>query len=134
MKDRFKEAAKLAGVKIPEIANAVGMKPDTFRRALSRGKINEGYLVLIEKHFKISKEWIKNGLKPILIDQKDILITKIEEDSYSILEKIDPEKIVAYILLKEKMFMDLYSFNLLIEKLKASKRLNDIAEKHSKQQ
>ena len=132
MKTRFKKATSLLGIKLPEIAEEIGMKADTLRRAISREKLNDGYLVLIEKKFGISKNWIKDGIEPILIKSDDILESTIEEDSYSLLEKIDPEKIVAYLLLREKMFTKLESFNALVEKLKASKRLTEIAENYKK--
>jgi hypothetical protein len=132
MKTRFKKATSLLGLKLPEIADGIGVKADTFRRALSRESLNDGYLILLEKKYGISKKWMKEGEEPILIDVVDILTNTIEEDSYSILEKIDPEKIVAYLLLKEKMFTSMDSFNALVEKLKASERLKEIANKHKK--
>ncbi len=127
MKKRLKEALNLKGVKLTEVAEEIGMKRDTLRKALDRDSLNDGYLILIEKSFGISKKWLKEGIKPIIIDRADDLISKIKEDSFDVLENIDPEKIVAYLLLKENKFKKIPAFMSLVEKLKATKRLEDIA-------
>jgi transcriptional regulator with XRE-family HTH domain len=129
MKERFKEACKLLGLATSDVANMLGMKPDTFRKALNRSSLNDGYLILIEQATGISKNFLKNGTKPIVIEKQDILLQKIEEDSISVLDSIEKEKIVAYLVLKEKDFLNIHSFNAFVEKLKASKRLRNIANK-----
>ncbi|OEK05995.1 hypothetical protein A8C32_19380 [Flavivirga aquatica] len=130
MKKRWNKALNLGGHKLTDIAKGIDMKSDTLRKAIYRESINDGYLVLIEQNFGISKTWIKEGKKPILINKEEALINKIEEDSYYILEKIDPEKIVAYLLLREKMFTKLGSFNNLVEKLQSTKCHKGNTKKH----
>lgn len=129
MKERFKKAIKLRGYSLKEVAEKIGLKYDTLRKALNRNSINDGYLILIEKEFGISKSWLKKGIEPIFVSKEDILMTKIEEDVFSVLESIDEDKIVAYLLLKETQFIKNKSFMAFVEKLKATKRLIEIANK-----
>lgn len=130
MKDRFYTALKISGLKLPDIAVGIGLKPDTLRKAIARNSMNDGYLVLIEQKFNISKDWLKEGVKPVMLDINESIVNAIELDAYSMLERIEPEKIVAYILLKESIFKKIPAFVSLIDKLKASQLLEGIANRN----
>lgn len=131
MKERFKKAIKEGGYTTKQVAEGIGLKADTLRRALSRNSINDGYLILIQKEFGISSSWLKEGKEPMLIIQEDIIKEKIENDVFAILDNIDPEKIVAYQLLKLNKFQEIPSFVSLVEKIKVSQRISDIINKKS---
>ena len=129
MREYLKIALKQSDLSNKIIAEKLGMKVDTFRKAVLNNSLNDGYLVLIQQEFGISKEWLKNGKEPIFIKKEDILKAKIEEDVFTVLDAIDPEKIVAYQLLKEKKFTKLPSFIKLVEKVKVSQKITDIINK-----
>jgi len=129
MRERLKIALKQGELSNQMIAERLGMKVDTFRKAVLKDTLNDGYLILIQQEFGISKEWLRNGKEPIFIFKEDILKEKIEDDVFAILDQIDPEKIVAYQLLKETKFTTLPSFIKLVEKVKVSQRITDILNK-----
>ena len=129
MREHLKIALKQSDLTNQVIAEKLGMKVDTFRKAVLKNTLNDGYLILIQQAFGISKEWLRNGKEPIFVDKEDILKTEIEEDVFSVLDKINPEKIVAYQILKEKKFTQLPSFIKFVEKVKVSKKITDIVNK-----
>ncbi|WP_430413126.1 helix-turn-helix domain-containing protein [Kordia sp.] len=126
MNDRFKIALKEGNLSTQEVADAIGLKANTLRKAINRNSINDGYLILIEQTCGISKKWLKEGIKPVIVNKVDTLLPFFEEDLLQALESVDKDKIVAYILLKEKEFLKLPSFNALIDKLKVSQRISNI--------
>lgn len=129
MRERFKIALKQGKLSNQMIAERLGMKVDTFRKAVLKDTLNDGYLILVQQEFGISKEWLRHGEKPVFISKEAILKEKIEADVFAILDQIDPEKIVAYQLLKETKFTQLPSFVKLVEKVKISQRITDIVNK-----
>ncbi|MBC8753921.1 hypothetical protein H2O64_04515 [Kordia sp. YSTF-M3] len=129
MRERLKIALKQGKLSNQMIAERLGIKVDTFRKAVLKDTLNDGYLILIQQEFGISKEWLRNGKEPVFISKEDVLKEKIEDDVFAILDQIDPEKIVAYQLLKENKFTALPSFVKLVEKVKISKRISDIVNK-----
>lgn len=129
-KKRVIQAFKLLGLKTSNVAKFLGIKADTLRRAISRGKVNEAYLIILEKEYGIRKDWIKNGEYPIIFDKdKEIsnFINASNSDVLNILENIDKEKILAYLILKENEFIKLDSFDSVIKKLNISSQLRNIA-------
>jgi hypothetical protein len=129
MREYLKIALKQSDLTNQIIAEKLGMKVDTFRKAVLKNTLNDGYLVLIQQEFGISKDWLREGKEPIFIQKEDILKAEIEEDVFSVLDKIEPEKIVAYQILKEKKFTQLQSFIKFVEKVKVSKKISDIVSK-----
>lgn len=129
MREYLKIALKQSDLTNQIIAEKLGMKVDTFRKAVLKNTLNDGYLILIQQEFGISKEWLRYGKEPIFIEKEDILKSEIEDDVFSVLDKIEPEKIVAYQILKEKKFIQLPSFIKFVEKVKVSKKISDIVSK-----
>ncbi len=129
MREHLKIALKQSGLTNQVISEKLGMKVDTFRKAILKNTLNDGYLILIQQEFGISKNSLLYGEEPIFIDKDDILKTKIDNDVFSVLDKIQPEKIVAYQILKEKEFINLPSFIKFIEKVKVSEKITDIVNK-----
>ncbi|WP_046759087.1 hypothetical protein [Kordia jejudonensis] len=129
MREHLKIALKQSDLTNKIIAERLGIKVDTFRKAVLKNTLNDGYLILIQKEFGISKEWLRHGKEPIFVDKFDILKTEIEEDVFAVLDTIAPEKIVAYQLLKEKKFTALPSFIKFVEKIKVSQRISDLVNK-----
>ena len=126
MNDRFKIALKEGNLSTQKVADAIGLKANTLRKAINRNSLNDGYLILIEQTCGISKNWLRDGIKPVIVNKVDSLLPFFEEDLLQALENVDKDKIVAYILLKEKEFLKLPSFNALIDKFKVSQRIGDI--------
>ncbi|WP_157559984.1 hypothetical protein U8527_08645 [Kordia algicida OT-1] len=127
MNERFKLAIKNSDLSTKEVAESVGLKANTLRKALLRNSINEGYLILIEQNCGISKNWLKNGIKPIFVESKENQIKKIlEQNTLEALDNFDKEKIIAYILLKESEFLKIPAFQSLIDKMKVSNKISDV--------
>lgn len=127
MNERFKIALKESDLTTKEVAESIGLKANTLRKAINRNSINDGYLILIEQNCNISKKWLKDGIKPVIVNNKtDSLKELIEDDILKAFESIDKDKFVAYILLREKEFLKLPSFISLIDKIKVSQRISDI--------
>lgn len=127
MNERFKIAIKNSDLSTQKVAESIGLKANTLRKALLRNSLNDGYLILIEQNCGISRNWLKNGEKPIFVDSKENIIKKIiEQNTLDALDKFDKEKIIAYILLKEKEFLAIPAFQSLIDKIKVSQKISDI--------
>lgn len=126
--DRVIEAFKLAGCTIEEVNEKLGIQLASFKRAIKRGSINSNHLAVIEKEFGVSKEYIVNGVEPILIIRQTIIWEKfIENDSVALLEELGIKKLIAYIILKEDEFLKDKDFVMLLTKLKATIELRKIA-------
>ena len=126
MKDRLKEGIKKSGYSVKEIAELLGLSYDAFRKSINRGSLNEGYLIMLEHKTGISKDYILEGTLPIIKSKEDIVMGFVDNDTIKLLDCIDKEKIISYLLFREKDFSKIESFRLFIEKQKVSKRLKDI--------
>lgn len=126
MKDRLKEGIKKSGYSVKEIAELLGLSYDAFRKSINRGSLNEGYLIMLEHKTGISKDYILEGTLPIIKSKEDIVMGFVDNDTIKFLDCIDKEKIISYLLFREKDFSKIESFRLFIEKQKVSKRLKDI--------
>lgn len=130
LNERFKIAIKNSDLSTQQVAESIGLKANTLRKALLRDSLNDGYLILIEQNCGISKNWLKNGIEPMFVQSKeDIIKETIENNTLEALEKFDKEKIVAYLLLKESEFSKIPSFISLVEKIKVSQKIRDIVNK-----
>lgn len=127
MNERFKIAIKNSDLSTQKVAESIGLKANTLRKALLRNSLNDGYLILIEQNCGISRSWLKDGKEPIFVNSKETVFKNlIEQNTLEALDKFDKEKIIAYILLKETEFRKFSSFQSLIDKMKASDKINDI--------
>ncbi|AXG69573.1 hypothetical protein KORDIASMS9_01796 [Kordia sp. SMS9] len=127
MNDRFKIAIKNSDLSTQKVAESIGLKANTLRKALLRNSLNDGYLILIEQNCGISRKWLKDGVKPIFVDSKENIIKRlIEQNTLEALDKFEKEKIIAYILLKEAEFLKIPAFQSLIDKIKVSAKISDI--------
>ncbi len=126
MKDRIKIAIKESGYTVKQIALMLGLSYDAFRKGISRGSLNEGYLILLENKTGISKEYILEGVLPIIKSREQIISDFIGSNIVEFLDSIEKEKIISYMCLKEKEFNKIHSFNLFIEKQKVSNKLKEI--------
>ena len=130
MNERFKIAIKNSDLSTQKVAESIGLKANTLRKALLRGSLNDGYLILIEQNCGISRKWLKDGSEPIFVDSKENVIKRmIEQNTLEALDKFDKEKIIAYILLKESEFLKIPAFQSLIDKIKVSNKISDIINK-----
>jgi len=130
MNERFKIAIKNSDLSTQKVAESIGLKANTLRKALLRGSLNDGYLILIEQNCGISRKWLKDGFEPIFVDSKENVIKRmIEQNTLEALDKFDKEKIIAYILLKESEFLKIPAFQSLIDKIKVSNKISDIINK-----
>lgn len=132
MKERFKQGCALAECSLAEVAEAIGLKSGTLRKAIDRGSINDGYLVLIEQAFGISRTWIKEGKKPIIIIREENLLNNIQHNALSVLDSIDKNKIIAYLILNENKFLALPAYTDFIKKSAATLKLKGIADRNDK--
>jgi len=130
LNERFKIAIKNSDLSTQKVAESIGLKVNTLRKALLRDSLNDGYLILIEQNCGISRKWLKDGTEPMFVQSKeDIIKQTIENNTLEALEKFDKEKIVAYLLLKESEFIKIPSFISLVEKIKVSQRITEIVNK-----
>jgi len=129
MNERFNIALKEGGLSTKIVAESIGLKANTLRKAINRNSLNDGYLILIQQNCGISRKWLKDGIKPILIDKVETLKSFFDKDLLEALESVDKDKIVAYLLLREEEFLKLPSFNSFVDKLKVSERISDIVNK-----
>lgn len=126
MNERFDIALKQGNLTTKIVAESIGLKANTLRKAVNRESLNDGYLILIQQNCGISRKWLKDGIKPVLIDKEATLKSFFDNDLLEALESVDKDKIVAYLLLREEEFLKLSSFNSLVDKLKVSERISDI--------
>ncbi|MBC8755861.1 hypothetical protein H2O64_14380 [Kordia sp. YSTF-M3] len=129
MNERFDIALKEGGLSTKVVAESIGLKANTLRKAINRESLNDGYLILIQQNCGISRKWLKDGIKPILIDKVETLKSFFDKDLLKALESVDKDKIVAYLLLREEEFLKLSSFNSFVDKLKVSQKISDIVNK-----
>ncbi|QHI38675.1 hypothetical protein IMCC3317_40690 [Kordia antarctica] len=129
MNERFDIALKEGNLTTKIVAESIGLKANTLRKAVSRESINDGYLILIQQNCGISRKWLKDGIKPVLIDKVETLKSFFDNDLLKALESVDKDKIVAYLLLREEDFLKLSSFNSFVDKLKTSERISHIINK-----
>ncbi|MFK7749247.1 MAG: hypothetical protein AB8B65_12700 [Kordia sp.] len=128
MKERFKIAFDELNLNAQKVADALGIKADTFRSAIRRGSINDGYLILIEQKCGISKKWLKDGIRPIKVNHTESLEQLFETDLLNALENVDKDILVAYLVLRQDDFLKLPSFNLFFDKLRISEKISKIVD------
>lgn len=132
MKDRIKEAIKKSGYSTKQIADMLSISYDAFRKAINRGSLNEGYLILLEHKTGISKQYVLDGVHPVIKSREQIISEFVDIDVVELLDSIDKQKIISYILLREKEFIKMESFNLFIDKQKVSKKLKEVISNKTK--
>lgn len=128
IKERFKIALEETNLTALKVAEAIGLRADTLRKAINRNSINDGYLILIEQKCGISKKWLKEGIKPVVINRTDSIKKLFDDDLLKALESVDKDMIVAYMLLRQDEFLKLTSFRTFVDKLKISEKISKIIE------
>jgi len=128
MKERFKIAIEEANLTVQQVAESIGLKTDTLRKAINRNSMNDGYLILIQQNCGISKKWLKDGVKPIIVNNINSIEKLFSSDLLNALENVDKDMLVAYMVLRQDQFMKLPSFISFIEKVKVSERISKIVD------
>lgn len=128
MKERFKIALDEGDTTAQKVAESIGLKADTLRKAINRNSINDGYLILIERNCGISKKWLKDGIKPVFVKNINSIEQLFSSDLLQALESVDKDMLVAYMVLRQDEFLKLPSFNSFVEKLKVSDRISKIVD------
>jgi len=70
LNERFKIAIKNSDLSTQKVAESIGLKVNTLRKALLRDSLNDGYLILIEQNCGISRKWLKDGTEPMFVQSK----------------------------------------------------------------